>query len=211
MKLPKKYLSYSAWSLWKKDKEKYRKRYYENEPSFETRETVFGKHISQLLEKNEKHPILAKVPRGEFPEYRISTEINGVPIFSVLDSFSPSVGSIFEFKTGKVIWNQERVNNHDQLPFYACAVKSHIGFFDPHVLLCWLETRLAEKKETIGGIDFVTDDTRDMAIELTGKIEVFTRIITPEDVENISNDIKKVADEISEDYTGYLKKLDLNV
>ena len=198
--LPRTYLSYSAWETWRKSKQQFRDRYYIGVESFQTRETIFGKKIAKLLEDNEKHPILSKVPRGEKAEFRIETEINGIPILAVLDSFTPDTYSLFEYKTGRVIWDQQRVNQHMQLSFYAACIKAKYGFFDPHVLLIWLETELVGRNEIINGIDFSNDDDRDKEVKMTGKIEVFTRKITDEEIRIISESIRKSAEEISDDW-----------
>jgi hypothetical protein len=204
MQLPKKLFSYSQWSLWQKSKESYRKRYYEGAPSFETRETIFGKNVAEMLEKSEIHPILSKVPRGTHPEYEIKTVISEIPILAFLDSYTYSTNSIFEYKTGRIPWTQERVNEHEQLPFYAACVKAKYGAYDPHILLTWLETSLEGRTELIDGIMFHTDDNRDKKIELTGRIAVFTRVITDKEIARIEESIRATAEEISKDYEEYL-------
>ena len=206
VKLPKAYLSYSAWYSWNKNKNQFRKRYYENEPSYETRETIFGKKIAEMLEQKKDDPILSKIPRGKKSEFEIKTVIRGIPVLGYLDSFTKKTGSIFENKTGRIPWDQKRVDDHDQLPFYAMCVKEKFGYYDPYVLLSWLETMLVERRETIGGIDFTNDDERDKEIRLTGRIAVFTREIYDADIEKITESFVKTAKEIEEDYRGWVSK-----
>ena len=200
LNLPKKYLSYSSWYLWKKNKDQFRKRYYLNEPGYETRESIFGKNVAKMMDEQKYNPVLAKLPRGAVSEYRIEVNIGHTPILAFLDSFSPSTGSLYEVKTGRIAWNQERVNTHDQLPFYCAAIRAHLGFYDPYVLLCWLETKLRGRREELGGIEFENDDERDKIVEFTGKIEVYTRRVTENEISAIETDIQETAQEISEDY-----------
>ena len=201
----KKYLSYSQYALWKKDREAYERKYFEGEPPFETKETLFGKKIAEMLEqKNVVHPILSKVPRGECREWRVETRIHGIPTLSVLDSFSPAHGSIFENKTGRIPWTQERVDTHDQLLFYAAAVNAQCGFFDPHLTLSWLETK-QEPLDMEVGEETLYSSERDGVIELTGRLFVFTRTITPAEVVAFGDKIVEVWGEIKEAWDEYTR------
>lgn len=203
--LPKPYLSFSQYSSWLYSKDQYRSRYYENIPSVETREIIFGKKIAEMLEKKtHEYPILAKVKQGSHNEYEIKTKINGVPILAYLDSCTPKTGKIYEYKTGHKEWNQERVDNHDQLPFYAAALKSKHGKYNPLVDLFWLPTFIVPKKEIIDGIEFESKDSHDAEVKLTGELHVFKRKLSKIDVAQIEYNIQKVAKEISEDYESYL-------
>lgn len=203
MNIPKGRISYSMWNLWCMDKEKFRKRYYENEPSFESRETIFGKNIASMLERNEYHPILAKVPSGTHKEYRIETVIQDMPVLAFLDSCSPATGSLFEIKSGRIPWNQQRVDTHDQLPFYCMCLQAKLGYYDPHVLLIWLETQLSPRTELIGGITFYNDDYRDLMVKLTGRLQVFTREVKQSDIDSITERVLLSAKEIETDYATY--------
>ena len=203
--LPKSYLSYSAWALWHKNKNQFRKRYYENEPSFETRESIFGKRIAALLEEKKYDSTLAKVPRGKKTEFEINTHIGDIPILCYLDSCTEKTKSLFEIKTGRIRWNQKRVNMHDQLVFYAMAIQARFGSYDPFTLLCWLETELVGRKETIGGIDFENDDQRDKLVQLTGRMMVWTRKITPRQINKMKKSVWQTAQEINNDWEEWKK------
>src|SRR3990167_1914351 len=123
LQLPKGYLSNSAIDLWEKDKPRYRKRYYLGEKSGDTVFTYFGKEIHKQIEEKK-----IKVPRYNKPEHRILTEIEGVPILAILDSFHDKRFAFLDYKTGgEGKWNQVKVQQLEQLPFYSTVVKASCG------------------------------------------------------------------------------------
>lgn len=210
--LPRKYLSYSSWSLWKKDKDTFRRKYYLNEPSPENRETIYGKKIARLLEDREevkKHPTLSLIPHYEKSEHGINIEIDGLPIRGYLDLFQPDTFSFIEIKTGhlnkynKPPWDKVSVHRHDQLPFYSLLVESKYGKVDRITYLYWLETKWKEKSVEFDG-HLLTGKTTDL--ELTGNIHQFKRIIPKWERNLIKEDIIRVAKEISQDFTHYEKR-----
>lgn len=207
LNLPKKYLSYSQFDLWNKDKEKYRDRYYRNIKSFESKELLFGKKIAEMLEGDRKdHPVLSKIKQGTHNEYEIKVKIGGVPVLAYLDSCTPSTGKIYEYKTGHQVWNQKRVDEHKQLPFYAAAVEAKDGLYDPVIDLFWMPTVVIPGKEIIDGVEYESKDGAGASIELTGELHVFQRKLSRMDVPQIVYEIKKTAKEISEDYAEFLAK-----
>lgn len=204
--LPRSYLSYSSWSLWKKNKQAFRQKYYLNEASFETVETVFGKNIAKRLE--DKDPALSFIPSYSKSEHGIETLIGDVPVKGYLDTFEPKTFSFGEYKTGhlnkdgKAPWDIVKVAKHDQLPFYSLLIESKYGKVDRVTYLHWIETKFKEKKIMFEGIELIAD-TREL--ELTGRIETFKRIIPKWERDEIKKSIIKVAEEISLDYTQYEK------
>lgn len=213
--LPKGYLSYSAMELWKRDKDGYRKRYYLGEPYFSTPYTEFGNEVGGALERREwDHPVLApvrgKVPQGTHPEHEISVEIEGVPIFGKLDDFDMQTYAIEEYKTGivtdgKVPWDRVKVRKHVQLTLYSLMVRTKYGSYNPDIRLTWLETEWANvcKKVTFGGQEL---EDCSKQLRLTGRVEVFPRNIAEWELDRTAEIIRKVAEEISEDYTLWKNK-----
>jgi len=198
--LPKKYLSYSQYDLWKKNKEQYRKRYYFNEPSIETVETKFGKHTDSFLD-NGGH--IDGVIQYSHNQYRIETNYCGVPLLGYLDGFDEKTLSILERKTGhknpkgKVPWDKLKVHKHQQLVFYSLMVELFHGKVHPTVILQWLETDFKTKEMEFQG-HILTSGSREL--KLTGNIKTFKRKIAKWEKENLKKDILLVAKEIHEDY-----------
>jgi hypothetical protein len=204
--LPKKYLSYSAFSLWQKDKGAFRRKYYLGEPSFETWETIFGKTIAERLEKGDKIDGVEQVP---IAEYRIELDlVPGLRLLGYLDGFDDEKLKITEFKTGhlspdgKAPWDKLKVRRHKQLVFYAMLVLLKFGKFNPWVTLQWLETKFKNKSVVFDGHELVSESKE---LELTGLVKTFKRRICKWEIEKLKEEVLKVAEEISEDFSSWQK------
>jgi len=202
--LPKPYLSHSQMQLWLKDREAYKQRYYLNGPSFENAETIFGKKIAKMLEDGVKDPVLDRVPRYKSMEHRIEILVGDVPFLGVMDSFSPHFKRIIEYKTGKIPWDDVRVRKHDQLIVYSLLSKLKYGKVDPWLRLVWMETRYKIETQMIGSRQMEGESNE---LEFTGKIEVFWRRVAEWERKKMRETIQKVAEEISEDYSKFIKTL----
>lgn len=211
--LPKSYLSYSAMSLWCTSKDQYRLKYYsDNNVSFSTAYTEFGKFIAETLEdkkKRKSHPVLSKIPAYAVPEQPLEFEVDGVPIKGFIDSFDPKKKRIIEYKTsikreGRPLWNDVSVKKHNQLLVYALGVQKLFGEVHPLIKLVWMETQWREVcRDMEFGSKVITDCKPEL--ELTGYFEVFKRKIEPWELLYIQQDIVRIAQEISDDYTAYRK------
>lgn len=207
IKLPKEYLSYSQMRLWIEDKEKYRARYYRNEKDFATKALLFGSEISKKLEDGSF--VLPEGLQYETPEYEIKIDIDGVPFFAYLDTFSDPRLKFREYKTGQLTsdgkdrWTQESVNRHWQLDIYSLLVQLKHGSVDDECHLDWLEVRRKIKTIVFEGNELKSESTD---LELTGRIESFRRVITQKDRDMTRILIVSVAMEISADYAEYLSK-----
>lgn len=208
--LPKEYLSYSAMELWLRDKAAYRQRYYEGEPYFSTPYTDFGNEIGGALEdRNWDHPAIApvkgKVPQLTSPEHKLEVEIGGVPILGFLDDFDPETLAILEYKTGikskggAAPWDRLKVRKHKQLPIYCMLVRKKYGSYNPDIKLVWMETKWStiEKTRKFGSKEFVTQEP---GLKLTGHVEIFDRNIKEWELDRQEEIIRRIAEEISEDY-----------
>jgi hypothetical protein len=195
--LPKPYLSYSAIDSWMKSPNQFRKRYYENAPSFVTPELNFGKKIADLLENKDES--LAHIKQYATPEQQVQVDIEGVPIFGYIDSFDPETNSFYEFKTGRMPWTQKKVDKHLQLDIYSLCIEEIFGSVNDECMLIWMQTeKIVEPK-----VGLITHEDSH-GIRLTGEVMEFTRVITDEERENTRTLIARVAQEISDDYTQYL-------
>jgi len=211
MKLPKAYLSYSAWSLWQKNKKQFREKYYENKKIPTSVEMIFGKKIAVIMENEEqtlKDPLLCMIPRYSEPEFEIITKIEDIPVKGFIDTFDPVYLRFGEYKTGHTSceglspWTEEKVLKHTQLPFYSLLIKTMFGGVTDLCHLHWIETKMKKQTLEFDG-HILNSDSKD--VELTGKIVTFPRVILEEEREDIKKSIIQVANEISEDYSEYLK------
>lgn len=212
--LPRGYLSYSAYILWKKDKVGFRRKYYENEKSFETVETIFGKKIAKMLEDTGGYITLAdgtqkKIRSHGKMEKHIEVNLKGIPLMGYLDSFCDDKRAIIEYKTGhlskdgKVPWDRIKVLKHKQLDFYSLLSELKYGEVDPNCWLIWLETKFQKDSREFAGHKLEAQSRR---LELSGNVLEFPRIIYKYERENIKKDIIKVALEIHDDYARYTKR-----
>lgn len=206
---PKTLLSYSGFRLWKENKEKYRDRYYRGLPSPDSAEMIFGKQIAKILEDEKAttvHPILRLVPRYKQPEYRLEVDLDGVRVQGYIDSFDPKNNAFYEYKTGhkswdgKDPWDRVKVAKHEQLPFYSLLIAEHLGKVTRKCHLVFLETEMVVKEQTFQGQSFglTMKEPR-----LTGRIEVFPRIVYGYERARIRQSILDIAKEITEDYQQY--------
>lgn len=204
--LPKGYLSYSSFSLWKRDKERFRRKYYYGEKDIDTVETIFGKKIAERLEDGEK---IDGVIVYKNPEHRMEVEYKGIKLMGYLDSFDPETLSIAEYKTGhankdkKAPWDIVKVHKHEQLVFYSMLVFLKHKKYNKEIILQWLETDFSDKTIEFAG-HVLTSQTREL--KLTGRVETFKRKIYKYEITSLLKEIEKVAIEISTDYLNCIKK-----
>lgn len=206
--LPRGYLSYSSFSLWRNNKNEFRKKYYHNETTFDTPEMIFGKKIADVLESRDfsHFPQLNNIPMLPISEHPVEVEIDGIRIIGRLDMFDDSNNSFYEFKTGKTLkngnppWNKLLVQKHDQLPFYSLLLKKKYGSVENLCHLVWLETQFMKKTSKFDGY-VLEGQSRDL--ELTGVYKVFPRTIKEWERKRMKDMIRATAEEIHEDYAKY--------
>lgn len=196
-KLPKPYLSYSAMTLFLKDKAAFRLKYYEGIKPPETKYTLFGHEVHLALQYG-KYP---HIPRYYKPEFKIETMVDDIPVLGVLDSFSLATRAFLDYKTSKNKWSDVDVQKLDQLPFYSVLVENKFGKVQPTCKVVVLETQPKMKKIEFDGhtLEGETDE-----LELTGYHQVFRRKIEPWERDRMRGIIIETAKAISIDYEAYL-------
>lgn len=199
--LPKPHLSWSQLSCWLSNPERYRKEYFESGEKLDTKYLRFGKGIAELVEKGLHKTLLPDLIVYDKPEFEIKTNVLGVPILSYLDTYNSTENVFREFKTGKIAWTQAKVQKHDQLVFYATALKHSMGKMPEYCDLDWIQT-----KE--GGME-IEDFWRsnEKQVNVTGYIKSFHRQFDEREIERMENLIVKVANEISEAYREFIKEI----
>lgn len=210
-KLPKEYLSYSQYALWNSNKDAYRRRYYLNEKSPETAETIFGKKVGRYLEEldktavtDEEREILNKVERYSKPEYKIEIDLEGTKLLGYLDSFDPKKKRFLEYKTshknkqGEDYWTHKKVQNHEQLDFYSLLVEMKHGKVQDDCKLVYMETEVTP-------VTYKGRETGKRHISLNGEIKVFERTVEDWERTHIKEKILKTIKEIEEDYAKFKK------
>lgn len=205
--LPKGYLSYSAYIMWIRSKDSFRKKYYLGIDDFKNKETIFGKKIDKHLEEG---GVIEGVEKYHSAQHQIEVEIEpGLKILGYLDDFDEETLSILEVKTGhtlksgKAPWDNIKVRKHKQLVYYALLVYLKYGKYNPKVKLTWLETDFENTTYDFAGYKLSSDDKE---LKLTGKVETFERYIEQWELDRLKEDIKRVAKEITQDYESFQNK-----
>jgi len=199
--LPKGYLSWSAMNCWRTNKERFRKEYFECGEKLDTKYLQFGKGIAKMIEEGKHKELLPTLIVDGIHEHEVRVNVQCVPILSYLDLYCPDTKNFREYKTGTQKWDQARVQKHDQLLFYAVALKWKEGYAPKDCDLDWIETR-------VGGLQ--VDDfwhENEGLVNVTGKILSFHRVFDPREIERMEKDIIKTANEISEAYKNFIKEI----
>jgi len=205
--LPKPHLSWSQLSCWLSSPSRYRKEYFEGGSKLNTRYLTFGKNIATLIENNQHHDLIPDLEVYDTPEHEIRCIIAGVPILSFLDSYNKIEtidvpANVFrEYKTGKIPWTKAKVQKHDQLVFYATALKWSTGTMPEYCDLDWIETKDTKEEKQ----DFWV--TAKKGVKVTGKVVSFHREFDEREIDRMERLIVKVAGQISKAYQEYIKEL----
>lgn len=187
-------------NCWLTNKARFRKEYFENGDKLDTKFLQFGKGIAVMIEEGKHKDILPDLVVYEIPEYEIRCDVAGVPILSYLDGYNPSNNEFGEYKTGKIPWTQAKVQKHDQLVFYATALKWKNGVMPTCCDLYWIETReqLTEHAE-------FWDNKKELNV--TGRIRPFHREFDEREIERMEQLIIRSANEISDAYKRYIEEI----
>jgi hypothetical protein len=185
--------------LWMRNKDGYVERYFKNGKPLDTKYLKFGKNIAQLIEERKHNEILPDLIVYDISEFKIETEIRGVPILSFIDSYDPVSSAFREYKTGKNPWTAVKVEKHGQLLFYAVALKAVTGTYPKYCHLDWIETQMSESDDMWNILD--------PQIELTGKIKSFLREFNEKEIDMFEEKIQIVAQEISDAYKKFISEI----
>lgn len=109
------------------------------------------------------------------------------PILMYSDSCAEDFEEVYEYKTGKEAWTQEKVDQHEQLVFYAMLyfIKSGQRTI-PKFTLWWIET------------EDVVMPNGETKVRYTGHVESFEREFTEDDILNIMMKTMRTMQEIHE-------------
>jgi len=198
LKLPKEWLSFSQIDLWLKAKETYRKKYYGGVKFATTAAMEFGNKVTLAMAANE--PWTAFIPRYPRFEREIFIEIEGIPIKAAIDSIRDDINQFCEYKTGKTVWTQNKVNKHCQLDLYSLLLEEEDGFVTDECYLIRIGADTVNKTVMMGDIELEGESTER---QLTGEIDIFPRIITKGERQAMRELVVRVGREIEEDYAAF--------
>ena len=199
--LPRGYLSWSAYSTFKRSKEEYIRHYFYGEPhELDSKYLRFGKMFAEHMEKRKKHDdpvidlIMRSIPKLSSPEHRVEGLLPSsrgfIPLLAQLDAYEPKTHKFDEYKTGKRKWTQGMAQNHGQLKFYALILWLNYGVVTQRKRLVWIQT----------------EDSPDGDVTPTGLVMPFEVKYTIADLLQFGNEIVKVAHEISDLYQEHINQ-----
>jgi hypothetical protein len=202
MKTNREHFSWSQYDLWNRSKREYWKRYHLGAVQRSNKFFDKGKELATFIETGEEigkggDPMLKavtdKLPRLGVPEQEVSfnVSVSGVDkkVLCFVDSGSLSGTRFIEYKTGKIPWTQEKVDEHDQMLFYALAYYKKFDVI-PTSELVWVETM----------------DTND-GLLYTGAVTIFPRVFATKEVKDFEKKVIATIKEI-DDYE--YKELEIN-
>ncbi len=225
--LPRSYLSWSQLYCWTTNPNRYRKEYFEAGEKLDTPYLRFGGVFSKMVEDlceimkripnrqqalqelKREYPmdenmesVLMELPIEGISEYEIKCRVRHiVPVLAYLDKYVEHENAIGEYKTGIAPWTLARVQKHDQLIYYAVALRWFGKPSPEYADLHWIETK-EHQEETV---DFWRDGAK--IIKATGRIKSFHRVFDEREFERMEDLIIRVAWEISDAYQEHLSQL----
>ncbi len=193
-------LSWSGYSLFKQNKDLFVRKYILNEDiDFTNDGIVYGKFISEILEGkiHSDDPTVqllkSMIPKYDSPEHKLNAVLNtdygDIPLMGKVDSYDKQTHRFREYKTGRTKWTQKTADKHGQIKFYGLMIWLNTGIM-PEAYLDWIET-----------------EKNNGQVQLTGLITSFKVELTLGDITEFSNEISRVAQEISAIYKTFYEAI----
>lgn len=113
--------------MWETNPKYYAQRYFEGQ-DLKFLANQFGSEMAKALELEEGSDdqaisqALIFLPKYPLREHRIEIPGTHCPLLGSLDGYDPAGPDIGEYKSGKGLWTQAKVDKHGQLDFYALLV-----------------------------------------------------------------------------------------
>ena len=184
------YISWSQYQLWNKSKKQYIEKYFEGSEQFVTKEMIFGKKVHEMIETGSRNVLPFDIDLFDGKaEHNILVPITkSFLLRSIVDYISPD-REIYEWKTGKTPWTQEKAEEHGQLYFEYMAMQEAGLNPSDTAYLVWIETRNNESGE----------------IELTGRTETFKVKIDKKQLDHWKKQMKETRKNIEEAFEQWLE------
>ena len=159
-------------------KEKKERPHWVTDPLLETVADLIPDLDKQEFELNIS--LFKDVHESEVPEWN-------KPLLMFLDSAMEDFTSFDEYKTGKVPWTQQMVDDHKQLDFYAVGMYLASGqTIIPTANLYWIET------------EDIDNARGELEVRYTGHVEKFERFFSEDDITFMIMEVLKTMAEIDQ-------------
>jgi hypothetical protein len=189
MKTNRDYFSWSQYNTWHTSKRAFWKQYNQMNKEISNKFFDKGKELAGYMETGQvphscNDAMLTNVaevmPRLAIMEHKLEVPYKNTKLLGFVDSGEEEGRIFMEYKTGKVAWTQEKVDEHDQLLFYAYMYLIKNNKI-PACKLVWIETM-----ETPDGLMY------------TGEVHSFDRMFTHQEVIDFGKKIGDTIEEIDE-------------
>jgi hypothetical protein len=200
--LPKGYLSHAQMSLWLSSPKRYKEYYFLGNKFDLTGAAVeFGGEVANALESGEETGdeltdsviyLLPKYSERDQPlmgEWKMGKR--WVKLFAKPDTYEPTTQDFREYKTGRGVWTQGKVDKDQQILFYATTIYLKTGRVPPNVHLDWART-----KYNLGT----------GKVEFTGEITTFKRVFQRQELLAFAVKIGRVVKEIELEWVKFNSK-----
>lgn len=135
-------LSWSAISSFRYNPDEWYEKYILGKPTETSKEMEFGKAVGKKLETDPTY--LPHIPRLNKMEHGWTVCFSGIHLTGFADSFCTITNkSLKEYKTGKKVWDQKRVDEHGQITLYCLMnyITNKIRPEDTEIELIWMPTK----------------------------------------------------------------------
>lgn len=185
---PRPYLSWSSYSLFKRSKSEWKRRYLLGEEGYQTASMAFGSKMAELRDGQEEtedeliKSILTFLPQYPHTEYEMTaeTKVDKKPLvlFGKFDGVNLKKHIIGDDKTCRKMWTQGQVHSNKQLTWYAN--------------IYWLKHKVIPALE----LNCIETTLFNNHVVATGNIKTFKTKRTMKDLLYLQADINKVWREI---------------
>ena len=161
---PKAYLSFSSMNLLEKNPEKWKDAYLYGGRNPINRGMAFGKLMADGLENDEAtgnevlDMVMTQIPKFEIRDKEFFAEIKSgkevIPILCKPDTMKANMTAFKEYKTSQTKWTKRKVDELDQITFYAMGMFLKTGRVPGDIELVEIETKsgLDARIEATGAI-----------------------------------------------------------
>ena len=154
-------LSWSALSSFEYDPEQWYQSYIVGVRQ-QSKEMDFGSWVDKKIQ--EDPTFLPTLPRYPVMQQKFVVRYADIPLVGLLDGYSKDPHKIWDYKTGKKAWDQERADETGQLTFYALLnfITNRVKPEETEFGIHWMPTK-DNGDFTVGFVDDIENNIKSIA------------------------------------------------
>lgn len=200
---PTEALSYTMFDMYRDDRKGFFDRYFRKLTPPVTPALAFGRRFADMLEQinatgewplDESEETIQVIRELAFlgePERTVTADMGEFFASAKMDTSTPALDLVIDYKTGAQEWTEERARESAQLKFYAMVVEAATGRV-PRTGIQWAETR------QVSGTSL---------IEFTGRVETFIFKQEPGSIRVMREITREAARDISRHWLAFRGEL----